>query len=254
VENFQNNSYIDLLGPSGVGKTTLYEALIRSRNSELNICSLNEALIDDYLMDTRFSFVKKVLLRYLKISYKPKLAEMYLDIWISNNEGFIQQIFYNLSMKETILCRDKDKITLLNWFLGLAQVSIFCKQGSFRKNLLLNEGILHNLNVVFGDNWKEININLLRKFLINQFLPSKCIVLSLQKEEVLARIGQRKASTVFTKDVDLKDLLYITELYENRLKILLPILEELGVEVFIIDANQSVDSITKEVINFLIQK
>lgn len=189
---------IELLGPSGAGKTTLFSEFIKNRKTLETFYTPEEALIKiaktqikkNYTINRRtflkWGFLKKHHGKWSKdilIKYFP-LAEKEI---IPYYENLIKRSFISLALDENY--EIKRRIQMLNFYYGCFKNIFLLNYFGFNDVVLFDDGILHNYSgTFFSEDLDEIFSMRGSK---ERILPSAAIFCNISEEGVFARRKKR---------------------------------------------------------------
>ncbi|MGB4205605.1 MAG: hypothetical protein WBJ84_08300 [Bacteroidales bacterium] len=125
VTRYQKPLFIEFIGISGVGKTTLFKAMVQQRTTDDNWLGINEYI--KYLNDNLWSGIEDIDPAYNKILHKK-----YEQVISKNNTRHI--------------------INLITFFFSNMKEEIIAVYNNKEYTLIMEDGLFHN----FGNNIKEL--------------------------------------------------------------------------------------------------
>lgn len=209
-----NGKIIELIGPSGVGKSTLYN-------------TLKDRLVGDWgSLNTVKTFQNQ--------NNDERLAELHWMIF--------KHKFYTL---ESLNASSHAKLDLVEYFKNVLSTNIKLLQFRNEKGVFLEEGICHNFSLELLQLNKEDLFNILGKRYLISLLPKdpKIIVHQIRKRTLMG--GHTVFHHVGLNDIELEEL---TKKSIENFKDLIDYLKKCSVPIFELSVEDGIDVNSKKII------
>ena len=248
----QTNKIIEIIGPPGVGKSTLYNALCKHWQPDLRwtypdiLLSVGKPSVVDF---------KKWIEYKLRIALGKKRARSisvdYGLRFISENEEFASLCWNHLSNSDASICSDLDKRYRSAYFL----FADFCryqalKETSNKKLCLLEEGFLQK-SFLISKNGSPLP-HFIEAYLSFIPLPHAVICLDVENSTIISsRLRQRHKVIASHIGKDDKGLIEETEKWQQTLNFILHELEKKGVLIYRVDGTNTLEENTRHIARIL---
>ena len=181
-------NWIELMGLSGVGKTTFLKSLVKYQGQERKWVITNEALID--------LAKKKPVRNYAHILFKLYLKQNLVDsskldiakILIDSKKDYLEEAIIFQAYFDSYLdyyykheVESSEKAYRISLYKSIVENICTWKQARYSKTVVMDEGLLNHHPNLFSHNWNETEI-----------IPSGLIFCHLNAEEIFRRIKQRE--------------------------------------------------------------
>jgi len=237
----KKSSRIELVGPAGVGKTTLYQKLIKTINNE-TIVPLAHAYKKNY---SGKKYSNKIM-RHIKRIFRCELDQSFRVINLNKEDvsewnNYLDDILLHLSMKEY----DFDKRNTLFWILRNLNNAVIAEQcfksvETGQKYVLLDRGALA-LAGNASKGWKLCP------------MPALAIFLECRPETIAERILKRKQVNEVDRGKNFQQIVQSSRrslsMHRNGARVL----KQRGGIIAFVDSEHSIEILTKDVLKILKQ-
>ncbi len=237
-----NQKIIEIIGPPGVGKSTLYKALCKTWSLDSNWI-YQEAL----LIPAKPSFLdfRKWLEYYAKMLLDRKLTKSiktdYGLRFVNNNQALANFYWSHLSDTRTYTSDEIDKRFRSAYILFYD----FCRYQAiletfYEKPCLINEGLLQKSFFVLED--EDYLHTLLNTYLSLLPLPQAVIIINTTSNSVIfERLRNRKKIIASHEGKDDSEILKDIEKWQRTLSILIEKTQDSSVKILRIDGEKPID-------------
>jgi thymidylate kinase len=251
---------IEILGPSGVGKTSLYKFL-QNEWKEGDSWGVYHDI--RYKRDPNNNFVFQVI-NYLKkkctkpngkISYKGINPNNYPKerTFFKKYPDFCNRIvgLINEHSGESFSGADKRFINLYFMFETIEHVQAIRERTSDNRACLMDEGLLSRLMHLNSPSFSTKAVDEYIQFMP---LPDAVIYLQCSSEEISKRAQKKKKPSTVHKNLSRDDIIKVTEKTKSIMDYALRVIDQRNVKIYEINAEREIEMIKKDVINILNQE
>lgn len=180
--------WIEVIGPSGVGKTTFVRSLAKFSGQERDWVVLNEALIDLARTSPNRNFVHFILKIYLNQNLtqnsKRDLAEILLEkkkAYLEKSNLFSAYFDSYLKYYYRNVDSSSEKVYRISLYKSIVENLCAFIQAGYSKPVVLDEGLINHHPNLLDHNWEETKI-----------LPSGLVFCHLNSDEIFERVKKRE--------------------------------------------------------------
>ena len=181
-------NWIELMGLSGVGKTTFLKAVIEYEGSGRNWVIQNEAFIDIAKNKSGKNYVQTILRLYLRQNLLHSSKVDLARILINNKRAYLKEAalfrpyldsyleyYYNQPVSPT------EKAYRISLYRTIVENLCIWKEARFPKTVIMDEGLLNHHPNLFEVDFKKTRIS-----------PSGLVFCHLDAKEIFRRIKKRE--------------------------------------------------------------
>lgn len=255
---------IELIGPSGVGKSTFYKNILFQRKPEYNWLSIEE-VIQEYSRKTiNINELPIRLQLYIKIGIKTKFYNewFYRHFIKMYKTQIINENISNYSVLLDILIKDFadneeihpfNKLKMFNFYLRRLEELALVNHLGNKQKVLFDDGVIHNNSGLSIPLYFQM-LKHSDKRILDLILPAAVVYCNLPLEENLKRRQNRIDSgkgTFLEKDLDLESLKKLTIHSNKKVKEKIQNIEDYGIPILCLNMEDSLEKKNSEVNNFI---
>lgn len=245
---------VELLGPSGIGKSSLYFSLQKKWKKEDNW-----AIYHDFIFQRKSKSIVSIILKIKSIVYKISQTDyLWNDGKISDQKKefaykypeFISVFLDLVNVKARVGFNGEDKRFLLIHYMlkSMERLNNVIERTHDERVCLIDEALLSRIMHL---NSPEFTREDLLKYLNAMPLPDAVIYLNAAPEKIVSRIQNRDRIATLHQGLDDEGIMNYTMDTQNLMEFTLDVLKEKGVKILKLDASQPLQSMTSEVISYL---
>jgi thymidylate kinase len=247
---------VELLGPSGVGKSSLYFSLQKKWNKDDRW-----AIYHDFIYQRKNNTIVSTLLKLRSLKYKVSNTDY---LW---NDGKItdqkkefasrypefMSVFLDLvndNAKYGFNGEDKRFFIIYYMLKSMERLHNVLERTGDNRICLIDEALLSRIMHL---NSPEFTRDDLLSYLNAMPLPDAVIYLNASPDKIVRRIQKRARTSTLHQGLEDNDILKYTINTQSLMEFSLEVLKEKGVNILTLDAGQPLQALTSEVIQYLNQ-
>ena len=242
---------IEIIGPPGVGKTTIYKELTRRWVKEYNWAPKSEFM--PKVSKSKFGMTDYWIIQARKMLAKP----LYDDkILLKASYKFLKENpdFVSLCWKLITNNRQRNHLDVDNRFrsayhlypvLGTYQYIV---DSADPRLCITDELLIHRIILVTNEKISSNDISLFSRYVP---LPYALILLDAPADVIAQRSMERKRNIIIHENRSIKELIKLAEVDREKLKITTNKLQQKGVKILSIDTTKPISNVLKVLLTFL---
>lgn len=247
---------VELIGPSGVGKSSLYFSLQKEWNEDDDW-----AIYHDFMYRRRKWSPEGILLKIKSIFYAVSQSDYFWNEgkMIDQKKDFSEkypefvQTFLDLiheHTKEGFNGEDKRFQVIFFMLKSIERVNSILESGNNDRICLIDEGLVSRLMHLNSPTFSKRDVD---RYISRMPLPQAIIYLNTDAIEILNRIKKRKKTSTIHSGLTEQEIIESTENTQELIQYALNKVEESGVEILRLSAEESVKRLTEQSIGFFKQ-
>ncbi len=258
---------VEIVGPSGSGKSSVYFALKRKWNYENNWVTYSQLQFSNISTAEKiirkaktalneFSPFRKKKVRSTEMKSEWKFVRNRNDTFLGDNYSEFKSVLMDLvdeHCKEGFTGADKRFITVYMVMWSMAYIDTVKQMEADDRYCILNQGeglvsrIMHLNSPSFND-------EALRKYIDAAPHPDVLFFLETDAEKILERVQSRDRWSTLHEGMNAEEILHYTKKTNYLLSLAATILEKKGVDVHRVDGSQALEKVVAEISGTLSSK
>lgn len=258
---------VEIVGPSGSGKSSVYFSLLRQWSYENNWVTYNQlqfskvSTLDKLVRKAKtalneFSPFRKKKVRSTEMKSEWKFTKNRNDTFLGENYSEFKSVLMDLveeHCKVGFTGADKRFITVYMVMWSMAYIDTVNQEKDDDRYCILNqgEGLVSRIMHLNSPSFDEAA---LRKYIHSIPNPDVLFFLETDAEEILERVQSRDRWSTLHEGMNDEQILHYTQKTNTLLSLAATILKDDGVDVHRIDGSQTLDQVVGDITTILSSK
>ena len=245
---------VEFYGPSGVGKSTIYEELKGKWKKDFNWIPSYHLYAKN---EIKFESLSKFLLTVTRITKNGNIDDVAMkeagDRFVAQYPEFLDALWNNILFKQKKSYNGLDlRFERAKYFYTTIQKIQFLRESNSKKIALVDEGLIHRISrgLYKSENLIE-EIDEIKHLLQIMPLPDALIYVETDVQENAKRLARRKKVISMHKLLSTTEMENIISETQERMEIITKILEDKGIPILRVDARLHVFTNVTKVISFV---